>query len=135
MSDHTPAPAGDAIQWQEATSKNSKAFQFGSEKARNATDTVTTSSDYEAVDVNWTVGSSGNPSEDVQNKTGIRWYSLSRIDEFIFKYQLEITTSRKYHYLFRDDEPDEYSLNCNVTGNHSLKYNSSRPTIIKILYK
>jgi hypothetical protein len=90
---------------------------------------------YDVVDVYWTVGSSGNPSKDVQEKTGIRWYSLNRIDELFFTYELDITTSETYYYLFRDEEPDEYSLNCFMTGNHYVRYNSREPTIVKILYK
>jgi hypothetical protein len=145
MSESAQAPTDNTIAWQKGASRKGKTFHFGAKKSREklevaADDDSSSSSDddssWSSVDVDWKVGTSGNPSQDVQDATGIRWYSLQKISTLfrLYDYELDITTSKAYNYLFRDESQDEYSLNCYVTGNHYVQYNSDQPNIVKIFY-
>ena len=86
------------------------------------------------VAVYWTVGSSGAPSNDVQNRTAITGYKLETAERWsIYKYELTINCADTYNYRFADQEPDTYGLDVfGNSGSHSFEYRSDDPTIVKI---
>ena len=89
---------------------------------------------FDNVAVYWTVGSSGYPSQDVQNKTAITWYKLEKAPLLSwFQYTLTINCNDTYDYKFTDQEPDTYGLSVwSNSGTHYVSYRSSAPTIVKI---
>ena len=55
------------------------------------------------VAVYWAVGSSGAPSNDVQNRTAIIWYKLETAERWsIFKYKVTVNCAYTYNYKLTD---------------------------------
>ncbi|KAK1756700.1 hypothetical protein QBC47DRAFT_459417 [Echria macrotheca] len=123
-----PSTDDKSINWEKATSKKGVPYQtaHGVGKPRDSSG---------CVDVDWEPGTSGNPSQDIQDQTGITWYSLKKISSLLYTWELQITTrASDITYTFTDRSPDEYSLYCLVSGNHSVDYNSSDAAIVKICW-
>ena len=89
---------------------------------------------FKDVAVYWTVGTSGAPSIDVQNKTAITWYKLDYAEWWSpYKYKLSINTLDTYDYYFTDQSPDSYQLNVyQNAGTHEVEYRSDKPAIVSI---
>ena len=85
------------------------------------------------VKVDWKTGTSGNPSQTIQDKTGIVWYSLHDNRPSYYDWRLDITTTRKFDYYFVDESGDKYRINAFASGNHYVRYNSDKPNIVKIV--
>lgn len=89
---------------------------------------------FKDVSVYWTVGSSGAPSTDVQNRTSITWYKLEKAPWYSpYQYELTFNAKDTYHFYFTDEEPDTYGVNVFQNGgSHFVQYRSAKPTIVKI---
>ena len=141
MSDEQQAPADANVGWKNSDSTNSQNYRLKAsdyniaDKLTNI-DTGLVAADgpkFSKVTVNWPVGSSGAPSEDVQEKTAITWYSLDKAEWYSpFSYKLTINTIDTYDYHFEDASYDYYELNVFQTGVHEVEYDSKNPNIISI---
>lgn len=144
---HAPAdqkqvPADANVGWEEMKSQKGEKYRVKADDydiAAKPTDeeadaTAANGPSFDDVSVYWTVGTSGAPSLDVQNKTAITWYKLEYAEWYsYFKYKLTFSCIDKYNYKFKDQEPDTYA--CNVwqnPGTHSVEYDSKAPTIVSI---
>ena len=142
MSDQQKEASADAnVGWQDLKSEKGEAYRvkasdydIASASAEAADAPAASGPSFSDVAVNWTVGSSGTTTSDVQNRTAITWYKLERAELFsIYQYKLTVNCADTYDYKFTDQEPDTYRLNVfQNAGTHSLEYRSHSPTIVKI---
>ncbi len=142
MSDQKQAPADANVGWEGLKSDKGKEYRvkasdydIAAKPAGEEANSVAASGpEFSNVTVDWTVGSSGAPSPDIQNKTGITWYKLENAEWYSpFQYKLTINCNDTYDYHFMDQEGDSYQLDVRQTaGSHSLEYRSSAPTIVSI---
>lgn len=143
MSEQQQQPPADAqVGWEELKSDKGEAYRvkasdyniadYPTGEEANAADASGPS--FKDIEVYWTVGISGAPSQDVQNRTAITWYKLDTAEWWsIYKYKLSINCNDTYDYHFDDEEPDSYRLNVwQNAGTHEVEYRSDRPTIVKI---
>lgn len=113
-----PVPLLQDIQWERATSKNGVAYE-----------TTVRPAGFKTVEVNWPVGDDSWKDPGAARTLGITGYILKKRPGF-FDYILHIITEKEgVKYAFTDEEPDSYTLTCNTIGEHSVSYNSKRPTI------
>lgn len=86
------------------------------------------------VQVDWTVGSEGEPSEYVQNQATIGWCKLSKAPWWsMYTYRLTFQSDDNYNFSFTDKSNNSYSLNKWADSHvHFLEFNSSDPTIVSI---
>jgi len=85
------------------------------------------------INVNWPVtGNWEKPTEEVKNVTSISLYRVSRSSNWIYTYILEFVSELTYNFTFRDGEGDEYGTNTYLSGIHTVRYNSSNPTIVYV---
>lgn len=86
--------------------------------------------------VNWTVAGDRllNTTQDVLDKTAISSYNFTTgaLRHIIFDYYLEFTSTKNYNYRFYDESGDSYQVNAFITGNHTVRFNSEKPTIVRI---
>jgi hypothetical protein len=142
MSEQLQAPADAKLGWAEMTSDNGgdyrvKASDYDiADQPDGEGGNVTAANGPTFLDepVNWSCPSSGTPSQEFQNKTGITWYKLDKAPWYSpKKYRLTISCKDSYNYSFTDESPDTYWLNVFMTSTtHSVEYDSARPTIVKI---
>ena len=139
----------NAIEWKTFTSKNGAPFQVGVKKAAGMIENESEGAkseppeDKKAFDiaVDWPVGDdTWKPtSEQVITIAAITRYRLfsnnqDRVDGdgSIYDWQLGVTTTEHYDYIFVDGTGDIYEINVWIDGNHSVRYNSSNPNITHI---
>jgi hypothetical protein len=87
--------------------------------------------------VNWIPGEDKFVVADqaVLDTAGIASYNLTTS---AFRYcggwsfSLEFTNTKNYNYIFYDETGDYYRVDCYLTGNHSVRFNSEKPTIVRI---
>ncbi|MCJ1282092.1 hypothetical protein MMC26_001415 [Xylographa opegraphella] len=142
MSDQKQAPADANVGWEELKTDEGHAYRVKATDyniADKPTGEELNSADasgpkFKDVAVYWTVGSSGAPSVDVQNKTAITWYKLETAEWWSpYQYKLTINCTDHYDYYFTDESPDSYELDVwQNSGSHEVEYRSSKPTIVKI---
>lgn len=88
------------------------------------------------IKVQWQVGMDKMcpTSQDVLDKTGIASFNFTTgaLRHIGYEYYLEINNTKNYDYYFYDETGDYYRLNCFLTGNHSVRFNSDKPTIVRI---
>ena len=134
------APADANVGWQDLKSEKGdgyrvKASEYDISASAQETDAPAASGpSFSGVSVNWTYGTSGAPSNDVQNRTAITWYKLDKAEWWSpFQYKLTINCSDSYDYEFKDGTGDTYKLNVwQNAGSHEVEYRSSNPTIVSI---
>ncbi|KAI8159609.1 hypothetical protein K4K49_004010 [Colletotrichum sp. SAR 10_70] len=142
MSDETQEqPPPDAeVGWQELKTENGNKYRVKADdydiadRDPDGDEPAAAGPPFKDVEVYWTVGSSGAPSQDVQNKTAITWYRLDKAPWYVYyKYRLTINTNDTYNYEFTDQSPDTYSLGVwQKSVTHTVDFDSSSPTIVKI---
>jgi len=89
--------------------------------------------------VHWPADNVNNwPSEneDFYKKTGIKMYMVKK-DEYhpFYTYEVKIRADWPFTYTFYDETGDSYSVSIWMVGmnpDHSVSYNSSRPTIVRV---
>lgn len=74
--------------------------------------------------------------DDFYKKTGIHMYKISK-DRYnpFYTYQVKIRADWPLTYTFYDETGDSYSVGVWMVGfneDHSVKYNSDRPTIVRV---
>lgn len=74
--------------------------------------------------------------QDILDKTGIASFNFSESAVSIpYSFCLEFTNTKNYRYVFYDNSGDGYKVNCFITGNHTVRFNSSKGedvTIVRI---
>ena len=67
--------------------------------------------------------------------TGITRYNVygKRVRSKVYSYYVEFTNVENYDYYFVDETGDHYNVNCFRIGNHYVQYNSSKPTIVRVV--
>ena len=133
-------PADAKTGWVELKSKNGQEYRVkGAEyeistAAKTKVALAARGPPFSNVQVNWTVGSSGATSQDIQDSTGITWYQLDHAHWWSpFQYQLTIKCNGNYDYFFTDASPDTYELDVSdSSGSHEVQYRSDKPTIVSI---
>ncbi|KAI0012214.1 hypothetical protein F4779DRAFT_634755 [Xylariaceae sp. FL0662B] len=88
------------------------------------------------IPVQWSVGMDKMTptTQEVLDKTGITAYNFTTgaLRNIGFEYYLEFNNTKNYNYYFYDESGDSYQVNCFLTGNHSVRFNSEKPTIVRI---
>ena len=143
-------PAG--IEWTKVKSANGQEFEVGRLPGKSATSTtVTPSPGVQAsgflssasadqnfgITVNWPVDTDSSDwvdtSDEVKKKAAITRYALYPIQNPVFyTYILCFTNTKNYDYFFSDETGDSYEVNTYESGDHSVRFNSSKPTIVYI---
>ena len=142
MSNTPQAPEDANVGWEELKSNKGQEYRIKASDydiadkptSEGEHSVAASGPNFSDVPVHWTVGSSGAPSTDVQDKTAITWYKLEKAELLsIFQYKLTINCNDTYNYKFTDQSSDTYTLDVwQNAGTHSLEYSSSRPIIVSI---
>lgn len=142
MSGQQQAPADANVGWEELKSDKGQAYRVKASDyniadkpvGEEANAAAASGAGFSKVSVNWTVGSSGAPSSDLQDKTAITWYKLEEAEWFSpYKYKLTINCKDTYDYTFFDKASDAYSISVwQNAGSHSVEYRSDNPTIVSV---
>lgn len=133
-------PADANVGWQELKSEKGEKFRVKasdydiSDPPEGGDAPSASGPKFNGVSVNWRVGTSGNTSSEVRNKTAITWYKLEKAPWWsIYTYRLSINCEDTYNYRFYDEEPDNYDINVwNNAGTHTVEFKSERPTIVSV---
>ena len=141
MSEQQQAPPDANVGWAELKSDNDQSYRVKAsdyditeKPVAEANSVAASGPSFSDVSVYWTVGTSGAPSTDVQNRTAITWYKLEKAEWYSpYQYKLSINCSDTYDYKFTDSSPDTYTLNVfQNPGTHEVEYRSGSPTITSI---
>lgn len=136
MGDPPPALDDTNIQWTKATSKHGKPFEIGvkrivsEDETKGKTESLDSLTPFD-IGVNWQVDTAGATTSDVQSTAAITEYALAEPGG-VYSYELSFTNTAHYDYTFYDETDDGYECNTYVDGNHSVRYNSSGPNIVRI---
>ncbi|KAK0515735.1 hypothetical protein JMJ35_001769 [Cladonia borealis] len=148
MSDQPLSPNDGSTQWQEATSKNGKAYRvdkqepIGTEKGKDKPALMEKKPF--SIDVYWPVTKDWvDTTEEVKKVAAITRYKLIRHPPppppppekpppYSPEYTLWFTNTEHYHYYFTDETNDTYDNNTFVNHDHWIQYDSQKPTIVKI---
>ena len=86
--------------------------------------------------INWPVGdnSAKTTSSKVYDEAGISAYKLWEYNGF-WKYILEFENNVNYNFEFTDEEGDTYGVSTAVHGWHYVRYDSGKPTIVRVKNK
>ncbi|WP_193156610.1 MULTISPECIES: SH2 domain-containing protein [Pseudoalteromonas] len=127
------------IIWEEFTSKNGNPFHVGHRKSetKKGSDSLSAKKDFQ-VDVNWPPSKDDKwktTDSDFLRTTGITRYNVygPRVSFKVYSYYLEFTNVENYDYYFVDATGDQYNVNCFSRSNHYVQYNSSNPTIVRVI--
>ncbi|KAK1709714.1 hypothetical protein CaCOL14_012404 [Colletotrichum acutatum] len=140
MSDneHEQAPPDAELGWLDLENENGEMYRIKAEEydisEDHDEDEGAASGPPFVVQADWTVGSDGEPSGDVQNQATIGWYQLSKAPWWsMYTYRLTFQSEDNYNFSFTDKSNNSYSLN-KWAGSyvHLLEFNSSDPTIVSI---
>lgn len=135
MADQLPTFNDDSIQWMTATSKNGVPFEFGVRKDAEVPESRASGEPIESgspIPVYWEVGNDTwkSTTGEVLGR-GIRRYRLYPNGP-VYSYILEFTNTQGYSFTFWDESEDYYKVTTIINGNHYVKYNSDKPTIIYV---
>ncbi|CAN5963951.1 unnamed protein product [Sphagnum jensenii] len=148
------------IQWKEATSANGAKYQIGvlkpdqwgaaegeeeedllgstklQEKAGRSLAGHTTQEliTHNLSDLWWPVTQDDSwktPAQRIKDIVDISQYSLTKNTGW-YQYVLWIKNTQTWDYTFYDETGDSYLLTTYVTGSHCVRYDSDKPTIVKI---
>ncbi|KAH7036045.1 uncharacterized protein B0I36DRAFT_373282 [Microdochium trichocladiopsis] len=133
-------PANANVGWQDLSSNQGEKYRVKAEnydladEASNGDAVAASGPQFKNVQVRWEVGTQGAPIKEVQEKTSITYYKLSKAPWWSpFKYELTITAKDTYDFRFTDEEPDTYKIDVyQNAGSHYVQYDSPRPTIVSI---
>ncbi|KAF8890167.1 hypothetical protein BD779DRAFT_1438826, partial [Infundibulicybe gibba] len=84
--------------------------------------------------VHWPVGNATwKPSgPGVEAATGVSRYKLVRTPGSPWDYRLDFTNVWGWFFVFADESGDDYQVNALVKGDHYVRYNSDKPTIVYV---
>ncbi|CAM6109645.1 unnamed protein product [Calypogeia fissa] len=127
-----------AFHWEKATSKNGANYEIGRKKTQDTTKGIgevdAKTEDGFTCYVNWPVGTMWkNTTAEVKEKTAIKKYELIEQGALTYYgYMLRFDCDETYHYYFTDDTGDVYGCNVFLAGQHSVCYDSKKPTIVLV---
>jgi len=148
MADQVTSSDDDGIEWTQAISQNGRRFEIGIKKSEHSkerpsevateeenqvlmTDPQGRASDW--TKVNWRVG------DDTWNDTtGSISSIITRYKLYyngfpnIYSYTLEFSNKLYSEFFFMDESGDKYQVVTWRDGDHWLKYNSDKPTIVSV---
>lgn len=86
------------------------------------------------IKIEWTVGADKMiaTTQEVLDKASISAYRLTK-GHMYYDYYLEFSNTKNYNYYFYDETGDCYPVNCYVTGNHTVRFDSKKPNIVRII--
>ncbi|KAJ1299655.1 hypothetical protein OPQ81_009107 [Rhizoctonia solani] len=125
-------PDADGYRWKKLTSQNGAPFEVGVKEGeetgeQNPAPTYLNSLGSAAVD--WPVNNDGGWKSSGIESRGIKSYRLEENPGSPWVYRLDIINTSGYYFTITDEGGDSYYLTTFANGFHSLKYNSSKPTI------
>ncbi|KAM5544981.1 hypothetical protein V8D89_001092 [Ganoderma adspersum] len=138
------------IVWEKFTSSNGTEYEVGYPAQGETTDpdaqaktggrVVRASGPAFSTPVNWPVAHAGGWGEwkdttpEVNRVARITKYNLYKYGggDTNWNYMLQFANEDTYHYYFRDQEGDTYSVNTFRNGEHYLRYNSDQPNIVNV---
>jgi len=140
------APDANGMRWAKGTSKKGVSFQWGFKDTGNLTASkpaikaAKASSDDDGVNVNgvavnWPVeGVTWIPtSSDVQHECHVdRYYLQKLINKVSFSYELGFHNTGGWVRYFKDEDGDEYRCTTTFNIDHTVRYNSDKPTIVHV---
>ena len=62
--------------------------------------------------------------------SGIDRYKLEKQSGSVYDYRLSFVNNQTYDYHFYDETGDSYRVNTYSVGEHYVRYNSKKPTIL-----
>ena len=85
------------------------------------------------ISVDWPVGDEAwkSTTHAVKATAAITRYRLYETTG-LWSYRLEFTSTKTYDYAFFDATGDSYSVSTYLNGDHYVRYNSNKPTILYI---
>lgn len=85
-------------------------------------------------DVHWKVNGEMHDTlpDGEKMMTGINSYALGNSASPFYDWFLEVHVDKTYNFWFTDEEGDTYNLNTWVQGNHIVRFNSKKPTIVHV---
>jgi len=129
----------DGIEWTKATSKNGVPFEVGIKRTNLKATAKDHREDFTQATspffrVNWPVGDdTWKWTSGKLNRDWISRYKLHDNRPSIYDYRLDITSvARPVTYKFMDETYDTYSLSVFLEGDHYVRYNSEKPTIVGV---
>ena len=86
------------------------------------------------IDDNWvlTPSTATEKWKKALNKCGVSRLRVGNSSAIGFSYFIEVTNSQEVTLIFTDSEGDVYSLRCVSRGDHTVRFNSDKPTIKEI---
>ncbi|KAH7185998.1 uncharacterized protein B0J16DRAFT_415295 [Fusarium flagelliforme] len=91
------------------------------------------------VQVHWPADNINNwpdKNGDFYKKTGIHMYRITKDDyNPFYTYEVKIRADWPFTYTFYDESGDDYSVSIWMVGmneDHTVKFNSDRPTIVRV---
>lgn len=132
----------ESIVWTPETSEKGVAYEIGrpavdSDKNNNTPkddDGDRSKSDF-TINVNWPFSSSGDwiyTSQDVRTVSAVVQARVKSNGGGIYSFRLEFHNTEHYDYHFKDEEGDSYRCNTFSNGNHFIRFNSTKPTIVQV---
>ncbi|EUC56774.1 hypothetical protein RSOL_196130, partial [Rhizoctonia solani AG-3 Rhs1AP] len=132
------------IQWRKATTARGKKFEIGflpndtpKPKPKPKPTYPLTLPDF-GIDMHWDVDRNGGEDNwkptkpEIRDRAAITRYNLYDQKGETYRYILQFTNTAHYDYYFFDESGDSYENNTYRNGDHFVRYNSDRPTIIYI---
>ena len=132
-------PLDDDMVWTKATSENGEPFEIGIRKSEEvmreeSQDHVQTSPGWFTYNVYWPVdGQTWKAVNKVdQQRLFISRYRLYHTPNDVYKYRLEFTNIGGFQFAFVDQNGLRLELHTPTLKTYAFRYNSSRPTIVKV---
>lgn len=144
-------PDDSRIVWSNATSMNGRKYRIGTLKTSDSDPAVPSapaddkpSGDkphppefivHEVDDIYWPVSTPTwlKPAQRIIDQVDISRYYVTKNPGWWYDYILYITNTENWSYTFYDETGDSYGLNCYQQGDHYVAYDSTQPTIVKIV--
>lgn len=131
---------GDSIEWEKEQAKRMHGKSFIDRMITVFTscfrddDVAVMDKNAFGIVVNWPVGNKDwkDTSADVQATTGITRYRVSTSSSPFFDYFIEFSNSENYKYRFYDQTGDSYEVNTGRNGDHVVRFDSGKPTVLFI---
>ncbi|KAH9953271.1 hypothetical protein BC827DRAFT_1273622 [Russula dissimulans] len=131
----------EGIEWTKATSKNGVPYEVGIQKSKvkdHREDFTQAADPFFHINVRWPVRIGDDKWKWTVGELNRDWISRYKVHDnqpsTIYDYRLDITskTSRAVAYFFTDESDDYYTIKALYAGDHYVRYNSKKPTIVRM---
>ncbi|GJE85920.1 hypothetical protein PsYK624_020000 [Phanerochaete sordida] len=126
--------ASDGIRWMRATSRKGIEYEIGVPvKAANDVGEPHSHGPDFGMTVLWSVANTWiDLPRDQMVKSGIERYNLSTQSGSFYDYRLTFANNQTYDFHFWDETGDSYRVNTFSIGEHYVRFNSDKPTIVYV---